>query len=189
MNADPHPWARELGTLYDHAWHRLIRGVQDRHAPARHPTLATVSSEGLPQARTVVLRKADRTSGRLEIHTNLFSPKVAELRATPVAALHVWDSGSRLQIRVQADAVIASGDDVAETWSRVPERSRTAYSRSSVPGSLIPEATACEPAPDAAAFAVVHLHIRLMDLLHLGPQHRRAQFVRDGGWVGHWVAP
>jgi hypothetical protein len=189
MNADPHPWARELGTLYDHAWHRLIRGVHDRHSPARHPTLATVSSEGLPQARTVVLRKADRTNGRLEIHTNLFSPKVAELKATPVAALHVWDSGSRLQIRVQADAVIALGDDVAETWSRVPERSRTAYSRSSVPGSLIPEATAYEPTPDAAAFAVVHLDIRLMDLLHLGPQHRRAQFVRDGGWVGHWVTP
>ena len=125
MNADPHPWARELGTLYDHAWHRVIRGVRDRHAPARHPTLATVSSEGLPQARTVVLRKADRTSGRLEIHTNLFSPKVVELKATP----------------------------------------------------------------DAAPFAVVHLHIRLMDLLHLGSQHRRAQFVREGGWVGHWVAP
>jgi hypothetical protein len=114
---------------------------------------------------------------------------VAELKATPVAALHVWDSGSRLQIRVQADAVIALGDDVAETWSRLPERSRTAYSRSSVPGSLIPEATAYEPTPDAAAFAVVHLDIRLMDLLHLGPQHRRAQFVRDGGWVGHWVTP
>ena len=125
MNADPHPWARELGTLYDPAWHRVIRGVRDRHAPARHPTLATVSSEGLPQARTVVLRKADRTSGRLEIHTNLFSAKVAELKAMP----------------------------------------------------------------DAAPFAVVHLHIRLMELLHLGPQHRRAQFVRDGGWVGHWVAP
>ena len=43
--------------------------------------------------------------------------------------------------------------------------------------------------PDAAPFAVVHLHIRLMELLHLGPQHRRAQFVREGGWVGHWVAP
>ena len=81
MTADPHPWAKEFSTLYDHAWHRLIRGVHDGHAPAHKPT------------------------------------------------------------------------------------------------------------PDAAAFAVVHLDIRLMDLLHLGPQHRRAQFDRDDGWAGHWVAP
>ena len=64
MTDDPHPWSNELGTLYGHAWHRLIRGVHDRHAPARHPTLATVSSEGLPHARTVVLRQVDRARGR-----------------------------------------------------------------------------------------------------------------------------
>ena len=189
MSGDPHAWAKELSTLHEHAWHRLTRGVHDRHAPARHPTLATVSAEGLPQARTVVLRRADRTSARLEIHTNLFSPKVAELKATPVAALHVWDSGSRLQIRLQADVDIAHGDDVADAWSRVPEPSRTAYSRSAVPGSLIPQSLAYQSTPDAAAFAVVNLHIRSMDLLHLGPQHRRALFVRDSGWEGHWVAP
>lgn len=189
MNVDPHPWARELGTLHAHAWHRLTRGVHDRHAPARHPTLATVSVEGLPQARTVVLRKADRASGSLEIHTNLFSPKVKELRAQPVAALHVWDSTSRLQIRLQVEAMIAHGDQVTEIWSKVPEASRTAYSTNSVPGSWIPEALAYESTPDEAAFAVIRLDIRAMDLLHLGPAHRRAQFSREDGWVGRWLAP
>lgn len=43
MSLDPHPWAQQLGTLYYHAWQRLVRGVHDRYAPARHPTLATVS--------------------------------------------------------------------------------------------------------------------------------------------------
>ena len=113
----------------------------------------------------------------------------SEPQVTPVAALHVCDSGSRLQIRMQADAVIAHGDDVAETWSRVPEQSRSAYSRSCVPGSPIPDVMAHEPIPDAAAFAVVRLDIRLMDLLHLGPQHWRAQFARGDGWAGRWVAP
>ena len=189
MNADPHPWAAELDSLYAHAWHRLIRGVHDRHAPARHPTLATVSPEGWPEARTVVLRAADQLSSRLEIHTNLFSPKIADLTATPVATVLVWDSRSRLQIRLQADVVIVHGAQVTSTWSAVPERSRMAYSRSSVPGQVIPAALAYESMPDPAAFAVVHLDIRMMDLLHLGTNHRRAQFTRERAWAGCWLAP
>lgn len=110
---DSHPWAHEPVTLRDHAWQRLIRGVNDRHAPSRHPTLSTVSPEGLPQARTVVLRAADRSRCRLEIHTNLYSAKVDGLRHTPVAALHVWESGSSLQIRLLADVTITTGADAA----------------------------------------------------------------------------
>ncbi|WP_235937006.1 hypothetical protein [Vreelandella azerica] len=43
---NPHPWAETLPLLYEHLWARLIRGVHDRHAPARHPVLATVSAQG-----------------------------------------------------------------------------------------------------------------------------------------------
>ena len=189
MSLDPHPWAEQLDSLLAHAWQRLTRGVHDRHAPARHPTLATVSPEGWPQARTVVLRAARRSEGVLEIHTHAHSPKIADLSARPVAALHVWDPGSHLQIRIQADVEIAQGDDVASRWSVVPEKSRTAYSRGPVPGHPISEALAYETDPDPAAFAVLQLHVRSMDLLHLGPQHRRAQFSANDGWAGCWLVP
>ncbi len=189
MSLDLHSWSNELGTLYDHAWQRLVRGVHDRHAPARHPTLATVSPDGLPKARTVVLRAADKSLGRLEIHTNLHSSKIADLMARPLAALHVWDNGSRLQIRVEADVEIASGADVAHTWARVPDRSRTAYSSSHTPGHPIPSALAYDNAPDPSVFAVLHLNIRSLDLLHLGSDHRRAQFTRENGWAGQWLVP
>ena len=175
--------------MYAHAWHRLVRGVHDRHAPARHPTLATVSPEGWPQARTVVMRAVDRSKRRLEIHTNLHSPKIADLTTTPVAALHIWDSGSRLQIRLQAEVEIVHGDQVASTWSAVPERSRTAYSRNPIPGQPIAEALAYELRPDPAAFAVLYLKVGVMDLLHLGHEHRRAQFTSDLDWAGQWLAP
>ena len=189
MNADPHPWATELDTLYAHAWHRLIRGVHDRHAPARHPTLATVSPKGWPEARTVVLRAADRFASRLEIHTNLYSPKIADLMATPIAALHVWDSRSRLQIRLQADVVITHGAQIASIWSAMPELSRMAYSRDAVPGQTIGAALAYRSTPDPAAYAVLHLDLHTMDLLHLGTHHRRAQFTRERNWAGCWLAP
>lgn len=189
MSVDPHPWAQTLETLYAQAWHRLVRGVHDRHAPARHPTLATVSPDGWPQARTVVLRAVDRASSRLEIHTHLHSPKIADLKTKPVAAVHVWDPGSRLQIRLQADVEILQGAQVASTWSAVPERSRVAYSRSPLPGQAIAKALDYAPQPDVAVFAVLRLNIQTMDLLHLGPDHRRAKFSRARDWVGQWVAP
>ncbi len=189
MSVDLYAWAEELDSLHAHAWQRLVRGVHDRHAPARHPTLATVSPEGWPQARTVVLRAADRVNRTLQIHTNLYSPKIAHLTATPIAALHVWDSRQRLQIRLHADVEIGHGAAVASTWSAVPERSRVAYSRSQSPGQLMHTALAYEAQPDQAAFAVLRLHVRMMDLLHLGPNHRRAQFSRDLGWAGRWLAP
>lgn len=189
MSVDLYPWAEELDSLHAHAWHRLMRGVHDRHAPARHCTLATMSPEGWPQARTVVLRAVDRVNCTLEIHTNFYSSKIADLTATPIAALHVWDSRQRLQIRLQADVEIAHGAAVDSTWSAVPERSRVAYSRSQSPGKLIPTALAYAAQPDQAAFAVLRLHVSVMDLLHLGPNHRRAQFSRDLGWAGRWLAP
>lgn len=189
MSPDPHSWALELASLYDHAWQRLVRGVHDRHAPARHPTLATVSPEGLPRVRTVVLRAADKSQGRIEIHTNLHSSKIDDLMARPVAALHVWDDGARLQIRVEAEVEIASGADVADTWARVPDRSRTAYGSSHTPGHPIPSALAYDNAPDPSVFALLQLNICTMDLLHLGVDHRRAQFTRESGWTGQWLVP
>ena len=95
MTPGPHPWASDLSQLYAEVWTRLTRGVHDRHAPARHPTLATVTPEGKPQARTVVLRAANKTTGTLDIHTDLGSAKVEDLRVTPFAALHVWDSSAQ----------------------------------------------------------------------------------------------
>lgn len=187
---DPHAWACELKTLHEHAWQRLIRGVHDRHAPARHPTLATVSLDGLPQARTVVLRAADRATQWLEVHTNLLSSKVEELRTTPAAAVHIWDRGSSLQIRLRVDATIITGAQTADAWSAVPERSRSAYGSDHRPGQPIASALAYAQAPDPDAFAVLHLAIRSMDLLHLGiPHHRRAEFSRHDDWAGPWLVP
>ncbi|MBC7477316.1 MAG: pyridoxamine 5'-phosphate oxidase family protein, partial [Pseudorhodobacter sp.] len=102
MKPDLHPWASELSHLHAEVWLRLSRGVHDRHAPARHPTLATVSVDGRPQARTVVLRAADKPAGTLDIHTDLYSAKFQELRATPFAALHMWDPAAHLQVRLEA---------------------------------------------------------------------------------------
>lgn len=189
MMPEPNPWAQDLSMLLAQVWLRLGRGVRDRRAPARHPTLATIARDGRPQARTVVLRAVDATGGSLDIHTDIRSAKVAELRSTPLAALHVWDSGAHLQLRLEADATILTGAEVADHWARVPEAARVAYGGSPAPGTPVADALAYDKTPAPACFAVVRLQVQAMDVLHLGRDHRRARFVRADGWAGTWLAP
>ena len=187
--SDPHPWAAGLDSLYDQVWLRLQRGVADRHAPARHPVLATVTPGGMPQARTVVLRGADPDAGVLEVHTDLMSGKVGDLRANPMAALHVCDAGAHLQTRIEARADILTGPAVAQVWARVPDPSRQSYGSQPPPGTPIDDALAYAKRPDAACFAVLRLTVLAIDAVHLGPQHRRARYTRETGWQGQWLAP
>lgn len=189
MSNDAHPWAADLASLHGQVWTRLVRGVHDRHAPARHPTLATIGTDGKPQARTVVLRAADSAAACLDIHTDIQSAKVSELRVDPRAMLHVWDPSPHLQVRIEAEVAILSGAEVAATWDRVPEASRRAYGSTPAPGTLIEDALGYEKSPDPASFAVLRLSVQAIDALHLGPDHRRARFERGDGWAGQWLAP
>jgi pyridoxamine 5'-phosphate oxidase len=118
---DPHAWATSLEGLYAQVWQRLARGVVDRHAPARHPTFATVSPDGWPEARTVVMRAADPAGATLDIHTDLQSAKVASLRANPRAALHIWEASAHLQIRL----AVMSRSCPAMMWPRYGPRCPT----------------------------------------------------------------
>ena len=189
MKADPHPWACDLSQLYAEVWARLTRGVHDRHAPARHPTLATVTPEGRPQARMVVLRAADKPAGTLDIHTDLRSAKVGDLRVTPFAALHVWDAAAHLQLRLEAQVTLLTGLDVAAIWASVPAVSRLSYGSTPAPGQPIAQALDYTKAADATSFVVLRLQISTVDALHLGPNHRRARFDRQNEWSGAWLAP
>ncbi|RUR39104.1 pyridoxamine 5'-phosphate oxidase family protein [Vreelandella populi] len=189
MAISEHPWAEELPLLYDHLWARLTLSVNDRHAPSRYPTLATVSENGMPQARTVVLRDADKQAATLAIYTDIHSEKISALRATPVAALHVWDAAEQLQIRIEANVTLLTGEAISEQWQRLPEHARSAYSSGPAPGEPIADSLAYTKTPDENAFAVLWLDIQAIEALHLGQSHRRAEFSRANNWVGQWLVP
>ncbi len=189
MNADPHPWACDLVPLYAEVWTRLTRGVHDRHAPARHPTLATVTPQGRPRARTVVLRAADKATGTLDIHTDLRSSKIADLRATPFAELHVWDTSAHLQLRIEAHVKILSGEEVQATWRAIPEASRLSYGSDPAPGQPIARSLDYTKTSDPDSFVVLRLVVDSVDALHLGQNHRRAKFDRHDSWAGIWLVP
>lgn len=189
MTDELHEWARSLDTLREQAWKRLSRGVADRRAAARHPTLASVDRQGMPRARTVVLRAADRDQAKLRVYTDRYADKVDELQATPHAGIHVWDQSAHLQIRLLADVAVQVGAAVEPVWAELSEHARNCYGFQPTSGAPIADSLGYEQWPQPSAFAVLDMTIQQMDILHLGNRHRRGWFERQDEWVGRWIVP
>ncbi|RYH04059.1 pyridoxamine 5'-phosphate oxidase [Salipiger sp. IMCC34102] len=181
-------WFETLDGLHDRMWQRLSRGVADAKSPSRQPTFATMR-DGWPEARTVVLRAATRETATLEVYTDLRSDKIESLRATPRAALHVWEDKQRLQIRLQAQVEILSGDTVADRWEKIGAGGRQSYGKRPDPGTQLDSALDYEITASFDAFAVLSCRIEAIDLTHLGDDHRRATYRRDADWRGQWRSP
>lgn len=179
----------DLGAFLGEAWQHLSRGVADSRSPARYPTFATVAPDGAPEARTVALRGASQSAGRVEVHTDIVTDKVTALRANPRAALHVWLPKADLQIRLSTEVSILTGEAVQAAWEKVPEASRVSYGTDPDPGVPIAHVYAYEKPPRRERFAVLDCRVMAIDLVHLGARHRRAVYQRQDGWTGTWVAP
>lgn len=173
-----------LNRLLDMVWQHLGRGVADRKHPARHPTLASIGADG-PELRTLVLRAATRETACLEMHTDSYSPKIAQIGADPRVALHIWLPKPSLQLRLKARAQIAPGDPAI--FAQLPDAARTNY------GGLAPGTPLDDPYPiaegDAARFTRLLCQLHEIDVLHLDQPPRRALFTAVNNWSGAWIAP
>lgn len=179
----------DLAAFLDLGWRHLTRGVADRHAAARHPVFATVSPDGHPEARTVVLRAASRSNGTVEIHTDGGSDKITSLRANPLAHLVIWDEKSNLQIRLSTSVTIQQGEAVAARWHNVSDGSRMAYGATPRPGTPIANAHAYKKLASLDWFTVLTCRIESIELMQLADPHRRAVFNALDGWKGAWWVP
>ena len=177
-------------------WKELARATHDRHHAWRTPTLATITRQGQPNARTVVLRKVqhDLHGGTLEIYTDRRSPKVVELMEQPSASLVFWSARLKWQLRVRADiAIQTEGPYVASLW-QVVRQSKAAgdYLGLLPPGQVLPNdgVTNLEPSMTderESHFAVLTAQVQEIDWLELGHgQHRRCRFV---GSQWQWLTP
>ena len=182
-------WFTTHEGILDQVWVTLAEGVSDPAHPARQPTFATVSPDGWPEARTVVLRSADPALATITVHTDLFSDKIKSLTKAPRAALHIWHTGQALQIRMQGEVQIASGPETLSLWDGIPDHAQQSYGVTPPPGTPIKHALDYIKQPDPKSFAVLTCHIGHIDVVHLGEVHRRASFSRGRAWQGEWLSP
>ena len=175
------------------AWAWLAGQLTAASGSARHAfhllTVATVGTDGHPDARTVVLRHVDPAGRVVRFHSDIRSEKVRSLQRDPRLALHFYDPAMRVQVRILARATIHHGDEcAAAAWNAAAPMSRACYTTAVTPGERLdsfPEGPAAPPAGDDAGrdhFAVLSCRFDLVDLLALraaGHQRVRLHLDRD----------
>ena len=187
----------DLDAVRAEAFRLLSRGVADRRSPFHTPVVATVGTDGLPQARTVVLRGFEPEARVLRFHTDRRAGKVAELRHLPAASLLFYDAGAKIQVRVAGSAQVHHGDAVAEAaWAKTRPFSRLCYRQAAAPGDIIdgPAHGLDDNGDDGFdQFIIVRVTITTLDWLYLSVRgHRRARFVWPPDNTrpeASWVAP
>ncbi len=186
-------WCATLPGMLGRAWEMLGDGAARRNIAANRPVMATVAADGTPEARTLVLRGADRQGGVLTFFTDAGSAKLDAIAAHPVAALHVWDAAAMVQVRIGAAVRQLSGPDADAVWASMRPEAFLNYGSVPPPGTPIPDALAYQRATDVAvaraAFVVLEAQVRTLEVLHLGAVHRRARFAEADGWAGEWLSP
>lgn len=173
-------------------WRDLVEAFAAATASSRHPlhllTVATVDADGCPQARTVVLRGFDPDRREVVFHTDCRSPKAEQIRGDGRVALHWYDPGQRLQIRIAAAARIHHGDAIARAaWEASQRMSRACYLTDVSPGTPLAEFPAAPMAPaldderGLQAFSVVRCRFDSVELLALSAAgHERIRLVFTG---------
>lgn len=178
-------------------WANLTRwlhaGATTPTHPFRWPVLSTVAADGGPDSRIVVLRRFDPDGRLLVFHTDVRSPKVADLRRDSRCGFLFYDPDDRLQVRVRATAAVHHADDFARReFDALPGHNRATYASAGLPGADEPADAPFDyppkpPADEAVAFGhfvAVACVIERADTLELHPSgHRRAVFEWPGGDV------
>ena len=175
------------------AWAWVASQLTAATGSARHAfhllTVATVGTDGQPEARTVVLRHVDPVGGVVRFHSDIRSPKVRAIQRDSRVALHWYDPLIRVQVRIDASATIHHDDEVATAaWNAAAAMSRACYTTAIAPGDPLdafPEGPVAPAAGDDAGrghFAVVSCGFDSVDLLVLhaaGHQRVRLHLDRD----------
>lgn len=171
-------------------WAELSRAVLDRHHEWRTPVLATVGGDGMPNARTVVLRRADASLPGFDFYTDGRSQKISELIAQPKATLVFWSTRLNWQLRARVSVVAqTSGPQVDAVRARVKQSAAAGdYLSHAAPGEILTVQLASnKAAAEPHNLAVLTAHALEMDWLELSRQgHRRARFSAQA-W--EWLNP
>jgi hypothetical protein len=156
--------------------------------------LASTDADGLPDARTVVLRQVDAVAGQLTFYTDSRSPKVLQLQAQAQAMLVFWSARLGWQLRVRvACKVITAGQEVEALWQGVKQSAAAGDYLSPLPpgavltqGSSTPNAETTDVMP-VHSFALLRAQVLQIDWLELSRAgHRRAQLSATH-W--EWLTP
>jgi hypothetical protein len=196
----------DLAGALERSWRLLEEAIGDPTSPVRTPVLISVSTDGLAQGRTVVLRGFNRQQRQLTIYTDARSAKVAQLRAQPTCTLVAYQPNPMMQLRLSTNAIVNHNNEIThEAWAVMPGPNRCNYLTDPDPGSISGQPTDGRPVINAESvptnnenkiayshFSVIVFTINELEWLYLPRRgHRRAQFIWDeaNSLQSDWLIP
>lgn len=186
----------DAGSFIDDAFDCLERALTERGDQLRNVQLATVSAEGRPQVRTLVLRGFERTDPPcLEVHSDARAAKVRDIAAGHGrVCLLAWSGADQLQLRFEGSAAVHHGDALARArWDALSEGGRKPYGLRAEAGSPIPDPSDqphLPPDEQARQFVVLRITVASVDVLRLGAHGAQSRaFQRFDGLAEppHWI--
>ena len=178
----------------------LERALREHQGELRNVQLATLSPDGAPGLRTVVLRGFERggferSPASAEMHTDARAAKARDVAGDGRVSLLAWSADDRLQLRFDGVARLHHNDDLARgRWNGLSANARKAYGLRSDPGSPIADPADQRHLPEAAQagqFAVILVALDGVDVLRLeedgGQTRARGRFAASGltaEWIG-----
>ena len=116
-----HDFYDDLAGALERSWRLLEEAIDNPTSPVRTPVLISVSTDGLAQGRTVVLRGFNRQQRQLTIYTDARSAKVAQLRAQPACTLVAYQPNPMMQLRLSTNAIVNHNNEIThEAWAVMP---------------------------------------------------------------------
>ena len=196
-----------LQKVWDRMMGALEHGAEDRNDAMHTLAFSTLSLEGNPATRTVVLRAFDRKRRCIRFHSDIRSTKVKELKQDPRVSVLFYHPAQKIQIRARGQAVLHSDDAMADDlWEHLWVLGRRCYMAPRAPGShaakpspnLPLEWMDQKPSMEASEsgrpnFCVIEVILSHLEWLELGFQgHTRAGFCWEAvsqQWEGSWLEP
>lgn len=129
--------SNNLSAIEQTVWSLLSEGVKSYKNPFHFGTVANIQA-GMPELRTVILRKVLEEEKKLFFHTDIRAPKVHFIQKNPAISWLFYDENSRLQLRMQASAMVHFNNEVAKQgWAASALSSKLTYSISNAPGTKL----------------------------------------------------
>jgi len=184
------------------AWEQLEEAATEPNSGFRYLNFCSVDGQGSPQARIVVLRRADRLTRVIEFYTDMRSPKWLQISAHPRVTVVGYCKQTRLQLRLQGTVELhASGSDLGEArWNSLPYHTQRTYLGGppgdellfdAADGPVVPQSA--DDARGKAHFGVILLQVRVLDWFQLRrDQNQRAllTYINQGTpAVAQWINP
>jgi general stress protein 26 len=186
-------------------WTKLAHAANDASCSMRLMAVATVDVSGNPCNRTLVLRGADRDSGRIWFHTDRRSPKIQHLKARPCISALAYDEHDRVQIRLDGHVTLHKDDATAQRhWEQTSMVVRFAYGVSPGPGATLNSAPHPDPRLHAMRaqhargrltdgrqnFVVIEAQVEIIDWIQITDVgQRRAMLRAETGWTPQPLVP